>query len=101
MAAYYSFRRVKAAFRSGDIQILARVTNYPLSIIRKAKRTIRNREQFIAAKETLMSPRLREVVAESSFETVFVRDKGMMLGDGAVWITLGKTGFGLGAITVD
>ncbi len=101
LAAYYSFRRVKAAFRSGDIQILARVTNYPLSIIRKAKRTIRNREQFIAAKETLMSPRLREVVAESSFETVFVRDKGMMLGDGAVWITLGKTSFGLGAITVD
>ena len=46
LAAYYSFRRVKAAFRSGDIQILARVTNYPLSIIRKAKRTIRNREQF-------------------------------------------------------
>ena len=48
-----------------------------------------------------MSPRLREVVAESTFETVFVRDKGMMLGDRAVWITLGKTSFGLGAITVD
>jgi hypothetical protein len=100
LAAYYSFRRVKAAFRSGDIQLLARVTHYPLSITRKAKRTIRNREQLVAAKDTVMSPRLREVVANSTFESVFVRDKGMMLGNGEIWITPGKTGFGLGAITV-
>jgi hypothetical protein len=101
LAAYYSFRRVKAAFRSGDIQLLARVIHYPLSVTRKAKRMIRNREQLVAAKDTVMSPRLREVVAESTFETVFVRDKGMMLGNGEIWITHGKTGFGLGAITVD
>lgn len=101
LAAYYSFRRVKAAFRSGDIQLLARVTHYPLSITRKAKRMIRNREQLVAAKDTVMSPRLREVVAKTSFEAVFVRDKGMMLGDGAVWITPSRTVFGLGAITVD
>jgi hypothetical protein len=101
LAAYYGFRRVKAAFRSGDIQLLARVIHYPLSITRKAKRMIRNREQLVAAKDTVMSPRLREVVAKSSFEAVFVRDKGMMLGDGAVWITPSRTVFGLGAITVD
>ena len=99
--AYYSFRRVKAAFRSGDVQLLARVTHYPLSMTRKAKRVIRNRDQLIAAKDTVMSLRLREVVAQSSFETVFVRDKGMMLGEGEVWITHDKTGFGLGAITAD
>lgn len=101
LAAYYSFRRVKAAFRSGDIRLLTRVTHYPLSVTRKAKRTIRIREQLVAAKDTVLSPRLREVVAESSFETVFVRDKGMMLGEGEIWITPGKAGFGLGAITVD
>jgi hypothetical protein len=100
LAAYYSFRRVKAAFRSGDIQLLARVTHYPLSITRKAKRMIRTRDQLVAAKDTVMSPRLRKVAAESSFETVFVRDKGMMLGEGEVWITPGKAGFGLGAITL-
>ncbi|MBM6580843.1 hypothetical protein ILT44_11670 [Microvirga sp. BT689] len=101
VAAYYSFRRVKAAFRSGDVQLLARVTQYPLSVTRKAKRMIRDRDQLVAAKDTLMSPRLREVAAESTFEAVFVRDKGMMLGEGEIWITPGKTGFGLGAITVD
>jgi hypothetical protein len=100
LAAYYGFRRVKAAFRSGDIQLLARVTHYPLSITRKAKRMIRTRDQLVAAKDTVMSPRLRKVAAESSFETVFVRDKGMMLGEGEVWITPGKAGFGLGAITL-
>jgi hypothetical protein len=100
LAAYYGFRRVKAAFRSGDIRLLARVTHYPLSITRKAKRMIRTRDQLIAAKDMVLNPHLREVIAGSSFETVFVRDKGMMLGDGAVWITYDKTGFGLGAITV-
>lgn len=101
VAAYIGFRRVKAAFRSGDIKLLARVAHYPLLVTGKAKRTIRNREQLVAAKETILSPRIRKLVAASSFETAFVRDKGMMVGDGAVWITPGKTGFGVGAITLE
>jgi hypothetical protein len=32
---------------------------------------------------------------------VFVRDRGMMLGEGEIWITQDKTGFGLGAISAD
>ncbi|MGO4526979.1 hypothetical protein AB4097_19230 [Microvirga sp. 2MCAF35] len=98
--AYYSFRRVKAAFRSGDIQLLDRVIHYPLSITRKAKRMIRTREQLAAVKDAIMSPRIREVVANTSFETVFVRDKGMMLGQGEVWITHDPSGFGLGVINL-
>ncbi len=98
--AYYGFRRVKAAFRSGDVELLARVTHYPLMMTGKVRRTIRNRDQLIAAKEAVMNPRLREEVAQSTFDTVFVRDKGMMLGQGEVWITRGKEGFGLGAITL-
>jgi hypothetical protein len=47
-----------------------------------------------------MAPHIQEVVATSSFETAFVRDKGVMLGGGEVWITPGKTGFGLGSITL-
>ena len=98
LAAYYSFRRVKAAFRSGDVELLSRVAHYPVTITGKARRTIRNRDQLIAAKERVMDPHIRDVVAKSTFETVFVRDKGMMLGEGEVWITYDKTGFGLGAI---
>jgi hypothetical protein len=98
LAAYYGFRRVKAAFRSGDVTLLARVTHYSLTVTGKVRRTIRTREQLFAAREVVMNPRLREVVANSTFETSFVRDKGMMLGQGQVWITRDKTGFGLGAI---
>jgi len=101
MAAYDGFLHVKAAFRSGDIRLLARVTHYPLVITHKAKLKIRNREQLMAAKDAILSPRLRELVAKSTFETLFVRDKGMMLGDGAVWITPGKSGFGLGAVAFE
>jgi hypothetical protein len=101
LAAYDGYRRVKAAFRSGDVELLARVVHYPLMIAGKARRTIRNRDQLVAAKDTIIDPHVREVVARSTFETIFVRDKGMMLGAGEVWITHDRTGFGLGTITVE
>jgi hypothetical protein len=101
LAAYYGFRRVKAAFRSGDIQLLARVTHYPMIVTGKVRRTIRNREQLVAAKNTILDPHIREVVANSTFETIFVRDKGMMLGGGEVWIAPDKASFGLGAMILE
>ena len=101
LAAYYGFRRVKAAFRSGDAELLSRVAHYPLAVTGRTRRTIRNRDQLVAAKETVMDPRIQEVVAKSTFETVFVRDKGMMLGGGEVWISYDKTGFGLAAINLE
>jgi hypothetical protein len=67
----------------------------------RPRRTIRNRDQLIAAKEMVMDPRVRAVVVKATFETVFVRDKGMMVGEGEVWITHDKTGFGLGAINLE
>ncbi len=100
LEAYYAYRRVKAAFRSGDVELLAQATHYPLTVIGKVRRTIRNRDQLIAAKDTIMDPRVREVVAKSTFETLFVRDKGMMLGQGEVWITHDRSGFGLGGINL-
>jgi hypothetical protein len=48
-----------------------------------------------------MNPRIREAVAKSTFETVFVRDKGMMLGEGEVWIIADKTGFRLGIVNLE
>jgi len=101
LEAYYGFRRVKAAFRSGDVALLSRYVHYPLTVTGKARRIIRSREQLVAAKAAVMDPRIREIVAKSAFETAFVRDKGMMLGEGEVWITPGKTGFGLGAINLE
>jgi len=100
-AAYYGFRRVKAAFRSNDPELLARVTHYPLAVTGKVRRTIRNRDQLIAARETVLNGAVRDAVAKSTFESVFVRDKGMMLGEGAVWITHEKTGFALGTVHLD
>lgn len=100
-AAYYGFRRVKAAFRSDDAELLSRVTRYPLAVTGRIRRTIRDRDQLIAAKETVLNDAIREAVAKTTFDSVFVRDKGMMLGDGAVWITHDRTGFALGTIHLD
>ena len=100
-AAYYAFRRVKAAFRSNDAELLARVTRYPLAVTGRIRRTVRDRDQLIAARETVLNPAIRGAVAKTTFDSVFVRDKGMMLGDGAVWITHDRTGFALGTIHLD
>jgi hypothetical protein len=101
IAAYYGFRRVKAAFRSGNVELLSRVVHYPLAVTGKVRRTIRTRDQLVVAKETVMDPHVRAVIANSTFETVFVRDKGMMLGAGEVWIAYDKRGVGLGAINLE
>ena len=101
LEAYDGFRRVKAAFRSGDARLLARVVRYPLAITGRVRRTIGNRDQLLAARETVMDPHVREVVAASTFDTAFVRDKGLMLGGGAGWITPGKTGVGVGSIHLE
>jgi len=100
LEAYYGFRRVKAALRSGDPRLLARVVHYPLAVLGRVRRTIRNRDQLLAAREVVMDPRIREIVATSAFETAFVRDRGIMLGEGEVWLTSDKTGFGLGSLTL-
>jgi hypothetical protein len=100
LEAYYGFRRVKAALRSGDPRLLARVVHYPLAVMGKVRRTIRNRDQLLAAREVVMDPRIREIVATSAFETAFVRDRGIMLGEGEVWLTSDKIGFGLGSLTL-
>ena len=65
------------------------------------RRAIRNRDQLLAAREAILDPRIREVVAKSAFETAFVRDKGIMLGEGEVWITPDRTGYGLGSIHLE
>jgi hypothetical protein len=80
------------------MELLAGVTQYPLTITGKVRRTVRSPAQLAAAKEALLDPKVREAVTKSTFETLFVRDKGMMLGDGKVWITRDKSGFGLGAV---
>ena len=100
-AAYHGFRRVKAAYRSGDVDLLSRVVHYPLTVTGKVRRTIRNAEQLAASKEKVMAPHIREVVADATFESIFVRDKGMVLGAGEVWITYDKSGVGLGAIHLE
>jgi hypothetical protein len=73
LEAYYGFRRVKAAFRSSDIELLADVAHYPMTINGKIKRTIRNRDQLIAAERMVMDPRIRDIVAQSTFTTLFSR----------------------------
>ena len=100
IAAYYGFRRVKAAFRSGDVELLARVVHYPLAVTGKVRRTIRTRDQLVVAKETVMDPHVRAVVAKFDLRDGLRPGQGDDARRGRGLDRFRQAGFGLGMITV-
>lgn len=91
-AAYAGFRTVKAAYRSGDIALVARVVDFPLLVGGTRRRTIRNAAGLAAARDTVLQPAVKEIVAKQAFNDLFVRDQGAMFGNGEVWIGPGRIG---------
>lgn len=91
-AAYAGFRTVKAAYRSGDIALIARVVDFPLTLGGPRGRTIRNAAGLAAARDTVLRPSIKDVVAKQAFNDLFVRDQGVMFGNGEVWIGPGQIG---------
>ena len=91
-AAYAGFHTVKAAYRSGDLALIARVVDFPLTLAGPRNRTIRNATELAAARDAVLNPAIRQVVAKQNFNDLFVRDQGAMFGNGNIWIGPGRIG---------
>ncbi|MCW8086219.1 hypothetical protein [Sabulicella glaciei] len=91
-AAYAGFRTVRAAYRSGDMALIARVVDFPLTLGGARRRTIRIAAELAAARDAILHPAIREVVSRQAFNDLFVRDQGAMFGNGEVWIGPGRIG---------
>ena len=91
-AAYAGFHTVKAAYRSGDLALVARVMDFPLALNGPHRGTIRNATELASARDVVLSPPIQQVVAKQNFNDLFVRDQGAMFGKGEIWIGPGKIG---------
>ncbi len=66
---------------------VAAFVRYPIVVdIGGKKRTIRTAAQFIKSYDQIMTPDIVGAVTSQKYEDLFVRDQGVMFGQGEVWV---------------
>ncbi|NRG16285.1 peptidoglycan-binding protein [Rhizobiales bacterium] len=86
--SYLNFRRLRAAFRVGDVGLLNWAVAYPVNLIDGgSRRALKNRADLEAAGTDVLNMALREIVLKQTFAEMFVRDQGAMFGNGELWMT--------------
>jgi len=74
------------AVKSGDKRTVASLVAYPIRAgVSGRKKRIKTPEEFIANYDGIFYPSYREAVLRSLPRNMFVRDQGIMLGNGQVW----------------
>jgi hypothetical protein len=86
------YRRVvegfQAALRDGDAKGAAAFVSYPIDLTIAGKPvSIPDAAAFVADYARIVPPALAAAVDRQPFDDLFVRDQGVMLGDGEVWIS--------------
>ncbi|WP_376099566.1 hypothetical protein ACE7GA_11710 [Roseomonas sp. CCTCC AB2023176] len=103
LASHAAYRRVRAAYRAGDVALLAAASRFPVNLNRgrdRDRRVLRSASDMTAVRDTVMQPRLRDVALAQPFGTMFARDVGLMFGHGELWLRFYPDGFGLSAINL-
>ena len=86
------YRRVvegfQAALRDGDAKAAAAFVSYPIGVTVGGRSvSIPDAAAFIADYARIVTPEIAAAVDRQPFDDLFVRDQGVMLGDGEVWIS--------------
>ena len=82
-----TFDALQAAVTADDADAVSRLVVYPLRVNGRSNRRIRDRRAFLAAYQDLFDAKLRSIVRRQRFEDLFVNWQGVMLGEGALWIS--------------
>jgi hypothetical protein len=85
--AYRTFLgQLQSAVRNDDRNGVLRLVAFPLRVNSGGRsRTYRNAGAALADYERIFTPKVRQAIVDQRFETLFGRDQGVMIGDGAVW----------------
>jgi len=82
------FSQLQQGVRTGDKQAVAKLVAYPLDVKIDGKpRTIRNAQAFIQSWDGIITPDIARVIRDQKFSDLFVNQKGVMFGDGQVWLS--------------
>jgi hypothetical protein len=89
---YVAYQRViltvQKAVAAHDAAAVAALVSYPITVtIAGHRRVIRNPAQFIARYDRIVTPAIAGAVSAEKYGDLFVRDQGVMFGNGEMWIT--------------
>lgn len=81
------YANLRRAVAKGNKEAVAKRISYPLVInSSNKKRSILNQSQFITEYNTIMTTKVKKALANQRLDELFIRDMGVMIGDGELWI---------------
>lgn len=95
-------RDLQFAVEANDTEALAGMIRYPFTIWNhgEAVRVYADREALLPHLHALFTRRVRQAILDAEWASLFVRDQGVMIGDGEVWFDRheGETGIRIKAV---
>lgn len=81
------FANLRRAVANNNKEAVAKRVSYPLIINSSSKkRSILNEKQFIAEYNTIITAKIKKALAAQRLDDLFIRDMGVKIGDGELWI---------------
>lgn len=83
------YANLRRAVAQNNKEAVAQRISYPLSIYSNSKkRSILNKKQFIAEYDQIMTTEVKKALANQRLDKLFIRDQGVMVGNGEIWMAI-------------
>lgn len=83
------YANLRRAVAQNNKEAVAQRISYPLSIYSNSKkRSILNKKQFIAEYDKIMTTEVKKALANQRLDELFIRDQGVMVGNGEIWMAI-------------
>lgn len=79
------FTRLVTAIGAHDVNVVASLMQYPLTVNAARARTIRNETQFKAGYDRIFTPKVVKTLSAAQVADVFCKNGTAMIADGTVW----------------
>lgn len=81
------YANLRRAVAKDNKEAVSKRISYPLVInSNNKKRSILNQTQFITEYNTIMTSKVKKALANQRLDELFIRDMGVMIGNGELWI---------------
>ncbi|MDQ1236159.1 hypothetical protein QE450_003657 [Paenibacillus sp. SORGH_AS306] len=83
------YNNLRRSVAKNDKEAVANRISYPLSVYsNNHQRKILNKKQFIAEYDTIMTAKTKKALADQRLDNLFIRDQGVKIGSGEMWIAM-------------
>lgn len=89
------FSRLVAAVGSHDVNTVASLMQYPLTVNAARARTVKTEAEFKTGFDRIFTPRVAQALSETQVEDVFCKNGTAMIAHGTVWASKEKNRVGI------